>query len=83
MQRNIRKSIANIYIKKKTSNENFRSFAERYLKPGAIVLVLYNGQTLNSNTQNYNFNFSKSYFDLQHGLHLVVIESYKNSPQWV
>ena len=68
----------NIYIKKKSSDNNFQiTFAKKgifELKGNKRVLVLYNGQTLNSNNNNNitNFNFSKSDFGLSNmDSHLV------------
>ena len=76
----------NIYIKKKTSNEKFQiTFAKKGIfetRGNKKVLVLYNGQTLNSNNNKItNFNFSKSDFDLTNmDSHLVVHRKLQEQP---
>ena len=68
----------NIYIKKKTDNDKFQiTFAKKgvfELKGNKRILVLYDGQTLNSNNSKItNFKFSKSDFGLaKMDSHLVV-----------
>ena len=68
-EKNSNNEFINIYIKKKTSNDQFQiTFAKKgifELKGNNRILVLYDGQTLNSNkNQVTNFSFSKSDFGL-------------------
>ena len=68
-EKNIYNEFKNIYIKKKDSNEKFQiTFAKKgifELKGNKRILVLYNGQTLNSNNNKItNFQFSKSDYGL-------------------
>jgi lipopolysaccharide export system permease protein len=64
-EKDINNVFKNIYIKKKTSNDKFQiTFAKRGIfefKGNKRILVLYDGQTLNSNKDKItNFKFSKS-----------------------
>ena len=68
-EKNSNNEFINIYIKKKTNNDQFQiTFAKKgifELKGNNRILVLYDGQTLNSNkNQVTNFSFSKSDFGL-------------------
>jgi len=75
--KNINGEFKNIYIKKKSSDNNFQiTFAKKGIfetKGNKRILVLYDGQTLNNNNNNVtNFNFSKSDFGLSNmDSHLV------------
>jgi lipopolysaccharide export system permease protein len=75
--KNIDGEFTNIYIKKNSSDNNFQiTFAKKGIfeqKGKKRVLVLYDGQTLNNNSNNItNFNFSKSDFGLSNmDTHLV------------
>tara|TARA_Y100000389_G_scaffold101998_1_gene98807 strand:+ start:164 stop:1285 length:1122 start_codon:yes stop_codon:yes gene_type:complete len=77
-EKNENNEFKNIYIKKKKSDEEFQiTFAKKgifELKGDKRVLVLYDGQTLNSNKNKItNFNFSKSDYGLSNmDTHLVV-----------
>jgi len=67
--KNLKDEFINIYIKKKTAPNRFQiTFAKKGVfeqKGEKKILVLYDGQNLNSNNDNYtNFSFSKSDFDL-------------------
>ena len=76
--KNINGEFKNIYIKKKDSNEKFQiTFAKKgifELKGNKRILVLYDGQTLNSNKDKItNFQFSKSDYGLSNmDSHLVI-----------
>jgi lipopolysaccharide export system permease protein len=75
--KNIDGEFTNIYIKKNSSDNNFQiTFAKKGIfeqKGKKRVLVLYDGQTLNNNSNKItNFNFSKSDFGLSNmDTHLV------------
>tara|TARA_B100001059_G_scaffold68122_1_gene64979 strand:- start:234 stop:1355 length:1122 start_codon:yes stop_codon:yes gene_type:complete len=74
--KNINGEFKNIYIKKKSSDNNFQiTFAKKGIfetKGNKRILVLYDGQTLNNNNNITNFNFSKSDFGLSNmDSHLV------------
>jgi len=77
-EKNINSEFKNIYIKKKDSNEKFQiTFAKKgvfEMKGGKRILVLYDGQTLNSNNDKItNFRFSKSDYGLSNiDSHLVI-----------
>ena len=79
----------NIYIKKKNSDEEFQiTFAKKgifELKGNKRILVLYDGQTLNSNKdQITNFNFSKSDYGLSNmDTHLVVHQKLQEQPTMI
>ena len=76
----------NIYIKKTTSKEKFQiTFAKKGIfetRGNNKVLVLYDGQTLNSNNNKItNFNFSKSDFGLSNiDSHLVIHKKLQEQP---
>ena len=77
-EKDINGEFRNIYIKKKTANKSFQiTFAKKgifELKNDEKILVLYDGNTLNSNNGKLtNFNFSKSDYGLSNmNSHLVV-----------
>ena len=77
-EKDINGEFSNIYIKKKTANKSFQiTFAKKgifELKNDKKILVLYDGNTLNSNNGKLtNFNFSKSDYGLSNmNSHLVV-----------
>tara|TARA_B100001109_G_scaffold125708_1_gene102326 strand:+ start:69 stop:1196 length:1128 start_codon:yes stop_codon:yes gene_type:complete len=77
-EKNSKDEFVNIYIKKKTANNKFQiTFAKKGVfeeKGGKKILVLYDGQNLNSNNGKItNFEFSKSDFGLANmDSHLVV-----------
>ena len=77
-EKDINGEFRNIYIKKKTANKSFQiTFAKKgifELKNDKKILVLYDGNTLNSNNGKLtNFNFSKSDYGLSNmNSHLVV-----------
>ncbi|MAU39121.1 MAG: permease [Rhodobiaceae bacterium] len=67
--RNINGELKNIYIKKNSTNNDFQiTFAKKGVfefKGNKKILVLYDGKTLNNNSDNItNFDFSKSDFGL-------------------
>ena len=67
--KNSKDEFTNIYIKKKTAENNFQiTFAKKGIfveKGGKKVLALYEGQNLNNNNNKItNFSFSKSDFGL-------------------
>ena len=77
-EKDINGEFSNIYIKKKTANKSFQiTFAKKGIfefKNDKKILVLYDGNTLNSNNGKLtNFNFSKSDYGLSNmNSHLVV-----------
>ena len=84
--KNINDEFKNIYIKKKSANDKFQiTFAKKgvfELKNNKRVLVLYEGQTLNSNNGKItNFSFSKSDYGLSDmDSHLVVHKKLQEQP---
>ena len=85
-EKNSEDEFINIYIKKKTANNKFQiTFAKKGIfeeKGGKKILVLYDGQNLNSNNGKItNFNFSKSDFGLSNmDSHLVVHRKIQEQP---
>ena len=83
---NAQNEFINIYIKKTTSNEKFQiTFAKKGIfenRGNNKVLVLYDGQTLNSNNNKItNFKFSKSDFGLTNiDSHLVIHKKLQEQP---
>ena len=83
---NAQNEFINIYIKKTTSNEKFQiTFAKKGIfesRDNNKVLVLYDGQTLNSNNNKItNFKFSKSDFGLTNiDSHLVIHKKLQEQP---
>ena len=88
-EKNIKDEFINIYIKKKTTNNKFQiTFAKKGVfeeKGGKKILVLYDGQNLNSNNGKItNFNFSKSDFGLANmDSHLVVHQKLQEQPTMI
>ena len=88
-EKNTKDEFINIYIKKKTNNNKFQiTFAKKGVfeeKEGKKILVLYDGQNLNSNNGKItNFNFSKSDFGLANmDSHLVVHQKLQEQPTMI
>ena len=88
-EKNTKDEFINIYIKKKTTNNKFQiTFAKKGVfeeKGGKKILVLYDGQNLNSNNGKItNFNFSKSDFGLTNmDSHLVVHQKLQEQPTMI
>ena len=88
-EKNTKDEFINIYIKKKTTNNKFQiTFAKKGVfeeKGGKKILVLYDGQNLNSNNGKItNFNFSKSDFGLANmDSHLVVHQKLQEQPTMI
>ena len=82
-EKDINNVFKNIYIKKKTSKDKFQiTFAKRgifELKGNKRILVLYDGQTLNSNKDKItNFKFSKSDYGMSDTIsHLTIHKKIK------
>jgi lipopolysaccharide export system permease protein len=84
--KNINDEFKNIYIKKKSSNNKFQITVAKKgvfeFKNNKRILVLYDGQTINSNNGKItNFNFSKSDYGLSNmDSHLVVHKKLQEQP---
>ena len=84
--KNFDKEFKNIYIKKNSSDNGFQiTFAKKgifELKGNKRILVLYDGQTLNNNSNNINnFDFSKSDFGLSNmSSHLTTHKKIQEQP---
>ena len=84
--KNSKDEFINIYIKKKTAENNFQiTFAKKGIfeqRDENKILVLYNGQTLNNNNNKItNFEFSKSDFGLGNlESHLTIYKKIQEQP---